>query len=87
MTSAISSDEDIRFWRLPDVQERVGLSKTEIYRRMKDTDPAANPFPASRGYRGADKTGKFWLSTDVRAWQLRELGVAPASSDVAGLIG
>jgi predicted DNA-binding transcriptional regulator AlpA len=90
MTTPAHLIGDIHFWRLPDVLARVGLSKTELYRRMRDTDPELNPFPASRPYRGEDKKGVFWLSTDIRDWQLREIGVATTQSrvlDPASLLG
>ena len=73
------SGTDLEFWRLKIVEGRAGLSKTEIYRRMKDTDPQLNPFPPSRPYRGSGGRGAavFWVSEDVRAWQAAEIGVAP----------
>lgn len=63
---------DIYFWRLPRVTQAVGLSKTEIYRRISIGD-----FPAPRPYPGTRK--KFWLSTEVREWQDRIL-YAPGSN-------
>jgi predicted DNA-binding transcriptional regulator AlpA len=50
--------EDLEFWPLKVVVKKVGLSKTEIYRRI-----AEGRFPQSRSYR------KFWLSTEIREWQ------------------
>lgn len=55
--------DDIEFWPLKIVVQKVGLSKTEIYRRV-----AENRFPASRSYNDGGMR-KFWLSSEVRAWQ------------------
>ena len=56
-------EDDVEFWRLEIVIAKTGYSKTEIYRRMKE-----GAFPRSHSY--ADGTAKrFWLSTEVRAWQ------------------
>ena len=68
-------DQMYEFWRLPQVQQAVGLSKSEIYRRI-----GRGEFPAPRSYPGTMK--KFWLSTDVRLWQMRALG-----DPVAGMLG
>jgi prophage regulatory protein len=62
---------DIEFLRLPAVIARVGLSKTEIYRRIKE-----GTFPASRPYRGGARMGVFWLSSEIRQWQHNELAAA-----------
>lgn len=70
--------EDVEFWSLDRVMEKVGLSRSEIYRRAK-----IGTFPASRRYR--DSTRCYWLSTEVRTWQKAELANEPF--DVAGLIG
>jgi predicted DNA-binding transcriptional regulator AlpA len=56
---------DEEFWRLPAVIERVGLSKSEIYRRMRD-----GSFPANKRYRRG--SGVFWLASEVRGWQRDE---------------
>lgn len=63
MPDASEPDE---FWRLDRVKSVSGLSKTTIYRRIK-----ARTFPASRPYRGSD--GVFWLASEIRDWQGREL--------------
>jgi predicted DNA-binding transcriptional regulator AlpA len=68
--------DDIEFWPLDTVITKVGLSRSEIYRRAKD-----GSFPASRAYKNS--TRRFWLSSDVRAWQRSEL----AGVDADGLIG
>jgi predicted DNA-binding transcriptional regulator AlpA len=58
----------LEFWRLPTVIEKVGLSRSEIYRRVAD-----GRFPKPRHYPDSDKT--FWLSSDVLLWQLECLGI------------
>lgn len=58
----------LEFWRLPTVMEKVGLSKSEIYRRV-----AEGTFPRPRKYPGSEKT--FWLSRDVLTWQLEAIGI------------
>lgn len=55
--------EDLEFWPLKVVVKKVGLSKTEIYRRI-----AEGRFPQSRSYRDGGMR-KFWLSTEIRDWQ------------------
>jgi predicted DNA-binding transcriptional regulator AlpA len=74
----------VLFWRIRIVRERVGLSKTEIYRRMADTDPALNPFPQSRRYRGSQRV--YWRSDEVCRWQEIE-SAGPPPLNVAELIG
>lgn len=54
---------DVEFWPLKTVVQKVGLSKTEIYRRV-----AENRFPASRSYNDGGMR-KFWLSSEVKTWQ------------------
>lgn len=63
-------DEPGDFWRLARVVEVTGLSRTTIYRRIK-----ARTFPASRPY--SRSSGVFWLATDIREWQRRELLCKP----------
>lgn len=58
----------LRLYRLPEVISLVGLSKTEIYRRIK-----ANRFPA--GSRISHRVA-VWKSTDIEEWQMTELAVA-----------
>lgn len=62
-----NAEHDLEFWRMSTVQQKVGLSRTEIYRRIK-----AGTFPGSCAYPGSPSK-KFWVSTDVRAWQQRVL--------------
>lgn len=66
---------NVDFWRLPTVMQTVGLSKSEIYKRI-----ARGDFPPARNYPGTAK--KFWLSTDVRQWQERIL-----DATLAGMLG
>jgi hypothetical protein len=69
----------LEFWKLNTVQEVSGLSKSEIYRRMRE--PGKNPFPPNHAYHGTgdtERAAKFWASCDVRAWQLAEIGIAPS---------
>ena len=53
------------FIRLPRVEERTGLSRSEIYRRMRD-----RRFPQSHKL-GAKTT--VWLDTDIDAWLEEQL--------------
>lgn len=55
-----------QFLRLPDVRRLVGLSRSEIYRRV-----SAGKFPRPRKYPGSTMT--FWLSTEVEGWQQEQL--------------
>lgn len=52
----------VEFLRLRTVRERVGLSKSEIYRRI-----GLGKFPAPCAYPGSQR--KFWLSTEITDWQ------------------
>lgn len=56
------------FLRLPQVRQRTGLSKTEIYRRVSREE-----FPPSRrlSHRVA-----VWLESEVVQWQAERLGAA-----------
>ena len=60
----LSADE--RFWKLPDVTARVGLSKSEIYRRIRE-----GTFPKSRRYQG--RIGVFWCASEIGRWQRQEI--------------
>lgn len=51
---------DVRLLRLPDVRLRVGLGKTEIYRRV-----GLGTFPAPR--RLSHKVS-VWLESEIAAW-------------------
>lgn len=75
----IPGTQSIEFWRLATVVEKAGLSKSEVYRRMRDVDPEVNPFPPSHAYkngRGGRGAARFWVSADVERWQLAEIGLA-----------
>lgn len=82
MIADTNEDDDFDLWRLPRVIETSGLSKTEIYRRMGESNPKQNPFPRNYSYRG-NSQAKFWRSDEVRAWKRREAGV----DCLAGLLG
>jgi predicted DNA-binding transcriptional regulator AlpA len=56
----------VEFWRMKRVIAVTGLSRTEIYRRV-----AAGYFPLPRKY--LDSIMNFWLSTDIKKWQLQQL--------------
>lgn len=58
----------LRFLRLREVVATVGLSKSEIYRRVSE-----KRFPAPRPYRDTPSI-KFWLSTEIDEWQKQQLG-------------
>jgi predicted DNA-binding transcriptional regulator AlpA len=80
MTAEQLLSEDVEFWPLDTVLRKVGLSRSEIYRRQRD-----GSFPASRNYRHSSR--RYWLSSDVRRWQAEELAGAPIGDDELGLIG
>ena len=55
------------FLRLKHVIRDTGLSKTEIYRRIRE-----GRFPQPRKY--ADAPNKsFWLDAEVKSWQTEQL--------------
>lgn len=62
------------FMRLPDVIGRVGLSKSEIYRRIK-----ANAFP--KGHRRSHKVC-IWYQSEVDDWVNKQI-----ENDMEGLFG
>lgn len=83
MTADQLLSDDVEFWPLDTVLQKVGLSRSEIYRRQRD-----GSFPNSRPYRNSSR--RFWLSSDVRRWQANELTDAPPADnddDLGGLIG
>jgi predicted DNA-binding transcriptional regulator AlpA len=59
--------DDIEFWSLKTVMQKVGRSRSQIYRMIADGE-----FPAQRKYRNSEHS-VFWLSTDVRAWMAGQL--------------
>lgn len=66
----LKHDEPGDFWRLDKVKEVTGLSKTTIYRRISE-----GSFPKSRRYHRSG--GAFWMATEIREWQRRELSRSP----------
>lgn len=60
--------EVIEFLRLNAVMQRVGLSKSEIYRRV-----AMGKFPKPRRYPDSDKS--YWLASEITQWQRQALGI------------
>jgi len=58
----------MEFWRMKDVSQATGLSRTEIHRRIK-----LGQFPDSRPYPG-DGIARFWPSTEIVKWQREILG-------------
>ena len=61
--------EPERFLRLHHGTDRTGLSKTEIYRRIRE-----GTFPRSRRYQhGTENGGAFWLESQIRQWQTFEV--------------
>jgi len=74
----IQSADDGEFWRIKTVVAKCGLSRSTLYRRMRETDPDSNPFPKSRPFRGQGAQSVFWLSDEVRQWQAREMAEHPA---------
>jgi prophage regulatory protein len=52
----------MRFLRLPDVQSKVGLGKTEIYARIKSGE---FPVPVKIG------TASRWVEDELDAWMTR----------------
>lgn len=69
----------IEFWPMRTVLQRVGLSKSEIYRQIN-----SGLFPAGRSYKDNPKK-KFWLSNEVVAWQAKQVGIGV--DDFEALLG
>lgn len=76
MAATETKSDAVEFWRLPIVRRTVGLSKTEIYRRIKD-----GRFPRQRQHHGS--TTVYWLSSEIRSWQTVDM----LSDDERGLLG
>lgn len=57
--------------RLPEVEARVGLKRTTIYRLIKD---AKFPAPIKQG------TGSFWMDTEIATYLSEVAAARPASS-------
>lgn len=62
--SELADDEE--FWRLPVVEQRSGLSRSEIYRRV-----GLGRFPGPRSYKDSNKS--FWLASEIRQWQREQV--------------
>lgn len=60
----ISNDEE--FWRLPVVEQKSGLSRSEIYKQV-----SSGRFPKPRSYKQSSKS--FWLATEIRKWQQEQV--------------
>lgn len=58
----------LEFLAMRRVVEMTGISKSEIYRQI-----AAGRFPAGRNYKN-NPHRKFWVSTEVVAWQREQVG-------------
>lgn len=69
--------QDMEFWPIATVISKVGLSRSEIYRRAKD-----GSFPSARAYRNSHR--RFWLSSDVRRWQHEQLDFAEQMDELIG---
>lgn len=59
---------DVRFLRLPDVKDRVGLSRSQIYRLIQ-----AGTFPAPLKL---SQQVSVWPDKDITRWQLDTLAAA-----------
>lgn len=57
----------VEFWPTRRVLAAIGLSKSEMYRRIDE-----GSFPRPRKYQGTNIN--FWPSPEVIAWQRAELG-------------
>ena len=62
----ITNDFTERFLRLPEVQERTGLSRSFIYKSIND-----KTFPAPRKVGGR---ASVWLESEVNTWMSRVAG-------------
>lgn len=68
----------VEFWSLTRVVEVTGISKSEVYRRVK-----LGQFPRSHKYRDGERR-RFWISTEIMAWQQEQIdfylpGLHPSS--------
>ncbi|MBB5985918.1 helix-turn-helix transcriptional regulator [Sphingobium lignivorans] len=59
----------MQFWRLPRVMEETGISKSSIYRDMRE-----GRFPRSYQYKDRPED-RFWRSDEVEAWKRHQLGL------------
>lgn len=60
--------DDEEFWRLPIVERKSGLSRSEIYRRV-----GLGRFPQPRSYKHSNKS--FWLASEIRNWQREQVSL------------
>ena len=67
----ITNDFTERFLRLPEVQERTGLSRSFIYKSIND-----KTFPAPRKVGGR---ASVWLESEVNTWMSRVAGKTGAA--------
>jgi transcriptional regulator with XRE-family HTH domain len=72
----VKIDADLEFWRIDRLKQVTGLSRSEIYNRVR-----TGTFPQQRHYDTADggpdkrdRKAAYWTSVEVRAWQARQLG-------------
>lgn len=64
---------NVKIIRMPALEEKVGLKKSAIYKRIKESD-----FPKPVRF-GSHATG--WLESDVDEWILRLAGKIPPAND------
>ena len=64
---------EIRFLRLPQVIDRVGLKQTAIYERVR-----AGTFPKPRPIGGR---AVAWIESEITEWQMAIIGAAVGASD------
>lgn len=79
MTGAERTVTHVEFWPLTRLVVITGISKSEIYRQMR-----SGLFPKSKAYHDTS-TRKFWLSSEVKQWQLDQLlgGVSELGSEIS----
>lgn len=58
--------DHVEFWSIKRVIEVVGLSKSEVYRQVRE-----GLFPKANSYRSNNR--RFWLSHEVKAWQQAQI--------------
>ncbi|QPZ53313.1 AlpA family transcriptional regulator [Achromobacter phage vB_AchrS_AchV4] len=63
---------DVKFLRLPEVRDRVGMSRSQIYKLIQQGD---FPAPVKLGARVS-----IWPDPEVRAWQEAKLAAAGRSA-------
>jgi prophage regulatory protein len=73
-----SASRPVSLLRLPAVIERTGLSKTEIYRRIK-----AGAFPA---HSKLSPKVTVWASDEIDAWVAARIPRTPVAAEIADLL-